>query len=70
MGWSEWLSIYYGWQVKFNVDKVMHARGNNLNFSHTLQISVLIAVTEGRDLGNVSDSSAKTSVQCAAKGKC
>lgn len=56
--------------MKFSTDKLMHTRGDNLNFSHTLQISKLIVVTEGRDLGNVLDSSAKTAVQCATKGKC
>lgn len=55
--------------MKFSADKVMHTRGDNLNFSHTLQISKLIVVTEGRDLGTVLNSSAKT-VQCTAKGKC
>jgi len=38
----------------------MHTRGDNLNFSPMLQISMLILDTEGSDLGNVLDSSAKT----------
>lgn len=56
--------------MKFSTDKLMHTRGDNLNFLHALQISKLIVVTEGRDLGNVLDSSAKTTVQCATKRKC
>lgn len=56
--------------MKFSADNIVHTRGDNLNFSHTLQISKLIVVTEGRDLGNVLYSSAKISVQCTIKGKC
>lgn len=66
--WSEWLSIYWGWQVKFSADKIMHTRGDNLNFSHTLQISKLIAVTEGRDgqcFGQLSKNNC--SVRCKRK---
>lgn len=55
--------------MKFSADGVMPARGDNLNSSHTLQISKLIVASEGRELGNVLDSSAKTAIQCATKGK-
>lgn len=54
--------------MKFSADKVMHTRGDNLNFSHTLQISKLIAVTEGRDgqcFGQLSENSC--SVRCKRK---
>lgn len=55
--------------MNFSADKVMYARGDNLNFSHMLQISKLIVVTEGRNLGKVLYSSLKTAVQYATKGK-
>lgn len=45
--------------MKFSADGVMPARGDHLNSSHTLQISKLIVDTEGRELGNVLDSSQK-----------
>lgn len=56
--------------MKFSPDGVMPARGDNLNSSHTLQISKLIVASEGRELGNVLYSSAKTAIQCATKGRC
>lgn len=62
VGWSEWLSIYWGWQVKFSADGVMPAGEDHLNSSHTLQISKLIVYTERSELGNVLDSSAKTAI--------
>lgn len=56
--------------MKFSADVVMPAREDHLNPSHTLQISKLIVDTEGRELDSILDSSAKTAIHCATKGKC
>lgn len=55
--------------MKFSADGVMPARGDNLNSSHTLQISKLIVASEGRELGNVLDSSAKQPFSVLQKEK-
>uniref|UniRef100_K7EYK1 Reverse transcriptase domain-containing protein n=1 Tax=Pelodiscus sinensis TaxID=13735 RepID=K7EYK1_PELSI len=53
------------WQMKFNVDKVMHIAKNNPNYTYNMMGANLATSNQERDLGVIMASSLKMSTQCA-----